>query len=198
MKKIILIIVSIILVTGCSNKNNEEISNEEVNNNITDVQKFKEEYESGNSGIVVNVSDDDLIKYATTTEILDIIKNGTGIIYFGRPTCPWCRNAINILLEVSKDNNIVINYYNPGEVVMDDMPKYLEIKQLLNDYLETNSSGEKVLYIPDVYFVRNGVVIGHHLSTVSTQVDPYVSLTEDEKNELKGIYQNYINKLEEN
>ena len=55
------------------------------------------------------------------------------------------------------------------------------------NYLLENDNGEKTLYVPDVYFVKDGKIIGNHLSTVDSQTDPYTPLTEGQIKELELI-----------
>lgn len=193
-KKILLIIMAILLITGCTKKENS-VTSEDITPLVTDTSKFKTEYEEGNNGIIVNVSDDDKIKYVTPSEVLNILTFGTGIIYFGRPTCPWCRNVVPVLLEVARTNNLTVNYLNPGEITGDDVKDYVKVKEALDSYLDYDEDGTKSLHIPDVYFVYNGKILGHHLSTVSSQDDPYTALTSSQKQELINIYNSYIEQM---
>lgn len=193
-KKILLIIMTILLITGCTKKENP-VTSEDITPLVTDTSKFKTEYEEGNNGIIVNVSDDDKIKYVTPSEVLNILTSGTGIIYFGRPTCPWCRNVVPVLLEVARTNNLTVNYLNPGEITGDDVKDYVKVKEALDSYLDYDEDGTKSLHIPDVYFVYNGKILGHHLSTVSSQDDPYTALTSSQKQELINIYNSYIEQM---
>ena len=193
-KKILLIIMTILLITGCTKKENP-VTSEDITPLVTDTSKFKTEYEEGNNGIIVNVSDDDKIKYVTPSEALNILTSGTGIIYFGRPTCPWCRNVVPVLLEVARTNNLTVNYLNPGEITGDDVKDYVKVKEALDSYLDYDEDGTKSLHIPDVYFVYNGKILGHHLSTVSSQDDPYTALTSSQKQELINIYNSYIEQM---
>lgn len=187
-----LILLSILLLTGCSSKEQAPIID---NTEITDVEKFKKEYESHNNGIEVIIEKDDMIKYSTSKEILDILEKGTGIIYFGMPTCPWCRNILPILLDISKQYNIHINYLNPGELNSNQISDYIKIKEILSPYLEYNDEGVKTVYLPDVYFVKEGKVMGHHLGSAPSQDDPYTKLTENQTKELINIYTNYIEQI---
>ena len=182
MKKVLLVL-SVVLLTACM-KNN------------TDGEKFKLEYEALNDkGIIVEINADANIKYLELTEVLDLFENKTGIIYFGFPNCPWCRNIIPILLDVAKDNNEVVYYFNPREVRGTDDPDFAKLMEILYDYLHSDENGEKVLYVPDVYFIKNGNIVGHHLGSASTQNNPYEKLTEEQIKELKEIYINLLNKI---
>lgn len=191
MKKILNILscfILICLISGCSvNKN--------IDNNY-DALKFKEEYEALNdSSVKMDISDDNPIKYVDFSSLEEVLTSKTGVIYLGFPSCPWCRNIIPVLFEVAKENDIDTIYYaNPREI-KDNHENYQKLKDILNDYLEVNDEGEKTLYVPDVYFVKDGKIVGNHLSSVDSQDDPYVSLTLEQVLELKNIYQDLFNKI---
>lgn len=163
----------------------------------SDSEKFKAEYEAlNNENVNINISKNNPIKYVTLDEVFDIIQNKTGVIYFGFPGCPWCRNMIPVLFEVAKNNNIdTIYYFNPRNVKKSDNDEYNKLKEILNEYLSEDENGQKVLYVPDVYFIKDGKIVGHHLGTVDSQEDPTISLTEEEKNELLDIFNELFEKI---
>ncbi len=163
----------------------------------SDGEKFKAEYESlNNENVNINISKNNPIKYVTLDEVFDIIQNKTGVIYFGFPGCPWCRNMIPVLFEAAKNNNIdTIYYFNPRDIRKSDNEDYNKLKEILNEYLSEDENGQKVLYVPDVYFIKDGKIVGHHLGTVDSQEDPTISLTEEEKNELLDIFNELFEKI---
>ena len=84
-----------------------------------DAIKFKKEYE-GYNGVKISdnlyysnldIDEDNPIKYSNYEEIIDVIKNKTGIIYLGFPECPWCRSALPVLLDALDENDIETLYY---------------------------------------------------------------------------------------
>lgn len=218
MKKIflwILVAFLFITVTGCGSKK-------------TDAIKFKEEYESlnGEKGYgdninpEVKISKKNVVKYVDADKVIDILDNGTGIIYFGYPSCPWCRNAVPVLLEAAEELNVKDIYYmnlkderDTIEVMEDgtlkttkegseDYKKLLErLDSILDEYVlgDLNGNevktGEKRIFVPLVVFVRDGKIVGFHADTVSSQTNPYVALNEDQKNELLDIYIDLIHKV---
>ena len=202
MKKWLGILMSVILmfgVVGCDTKK------EEIEEPIeTDAMKFKTEYESYNhyqnsegNSIVLSIPEDNPMVYASSTDVFNILESGTGIIYFGFPTCPWCRNIVPVLIEVAQEQNIdKVYYFDVSSIRSDDSSDYDRLKEYLNDYLESNGSGEKTLYVPDVYFIKKGEIVGHHLGSVNSQSEPYTALTESQHNELKTIYQNLIKNMQ--
>lgn len=178
MKKFLL--VFIILLVGCGTK--------------TDIQKFKLEYEQLNNKYIEMIVDEKVnLKYLSIFETIDFLENKTGILYIGFPTCPWCRNILPVLFNLSIDNNKKIYYFNPREAKDDE--SYNKLKNILDEYLTTNSKGEKTLYVPDVYFVKDGKIMGHHLGSVESQTDPNITLDEGQKQELYNIYNELLEKI---
>ena len=181
--------------------------------------KFKEEYESlnnkdngyGGKYLSIEVSEDNVVKYATFDEIIDLIDNGTGVIYFGFPECPWCRNAIPSLIEASDSTGLdTIYYFNAvdirdqkvldanGEIITkkEGTKEYKQLLKKLDKYLlpydGLNDDSIKRLYFPSVYFIKDGVVIGKHIDTVESHTDASKALNEKQKLELKTIYEEYM------
>ena len=58
--------------------------------------------------------------------------------------------------------------------------------------------GEKRIYVPLIIFVNEGKIVGTHTSTVDTQESGYDNLTDEEYDELNGIYAEYIKQLVNN
>lgn len=192
-------------------------------NTDVDSAKFKKEYESLNEkGIEIKISEDNPIVYADYDKLLEIIENGTGIIYLGFPECPWCRNALPVLFDVAKENKVETIYYmnilneRDSYIVEDEELVYATdeegnekkgtegyfklldaLEEHLSDYVilfedEEYETGEKRIYAPSVIFVRDGEVLGIHVSTVDSHEDPRKKLTEEQYEELYTIYEDYI------
>lgn len=182
----------------------------------TDSAKFKKEYESLNSQknyLDVEIPKDNNIKYASFDELMDFLDNGTGVVYFGFPECPWCRNAIPVLLEATKKNEINNVYYFNAKSIRDEKElkdgkivtkkegtkEYYKIVDKLKDYLGPYEGLEddsiKRLYFPTVVFVMGGKIVGTHIGTVDSQDDPSKPLTKDQKQELLDIYNKNIKKI---
>lgn len=194
---VFLVILGVILFVILKDDNN--INNENENQEIqanSDALKFKEEYEAINdigNAVQINIPNNSPIEYLTFEEFDEKLKVGSAFaLYLGFPTCPWCRNVINPLFEVASSDNAIVYYINVKELNDDD---YNRLYNLLYDYLEENASGVRTLYVPDVYFFKDSKVVGHHLSSVESQENPYIPLNESQVEELKNIYQNLFDKL---
>jgi len=196
-----------------------------------DALRFEEEYEAlNNKGndyndkkyLELDISKENIIEYATEEEIVEILEDGDGVIYFGFPNCPWCRAMINPLLETAKDNNVKKVYYlnilelrDSYEVEdkkvlrtkegSDSYYKILdELSEYLTDYSITDvkgkeyATGVKRLYAPTVVMVKDGEVKAFHEDVVESLEDPYAGLNEEQDKELRTIFNDMITKYQGN
>ncbi len=211
---ILIISISILVVTsGCSIKREKE---------LTDEEKFEQEYEMLNGKTndsdveykTIDIPTKNKVEYINAKEAIEILEGKTGVIYFGFPECPWCRNALPVLMDAVKETGIdKIYYYNAlnirdtkhldddGKVVVDKKgtKSYKRILELLGDKADVYDGLEdesiKRLYFPTVVFVREGKVISLHSSTVESQTDPSKKLTKKQTKELKEIYVQGLNEV---
>ena len=229
-KKILLGIIGLILIAAIVIvilvvRENKKIEYRE------DALKFEEEYEVlNNKGndyndklyLELDISKENIIEYATEEEIVEILKDGDGIIYFGFPNCPWCRAMINPLLETAKENNVkkiyYLNIYDIRDTYEVENKKVLrtkeasdnyykildELSEYLSDYSVTDAKGKeyatgvKRLYAPTVVMVKNGEVVAFHEDVVDSLEDPYAGLNEEQDQELRKIFSDMIAKYQGN
>lgn len=195
----------------------------------SDALRFKEEYEALNGTMnekvqmnypVVEIKEDNPIVYKTDDEIAKFLEDGTGIIYFGFSSCPWCRTMVPMMLKAAESTNLgEIKYLNIENIrdilTLDDNDQvvvekegthgYREILKRLDSFLDTyyltNSKNKKIdtkekrLYAPTVVAIKNGKILDVHVQTVSSQKSGYQALTEKEQEELFLIYQKMFLKL---
>ena len=193
---------------------------------ISDAIKFKNEYEALNElvnenseekYVNVEIPEENPIVYKTGKEMVDILKNEDAVIYFGFAACPWCRNAVPVLIDTAKELNVEKIYYVDildmrdtykfsGSIEPEQTKKgtdaYYEILKFLDKKLEKfyvkddagnmYDTGVKRLYAPTVVGVKDGKVVGFHVATVESQTDPYETLTDKQKEELKKEYKTII------
>ena len=200
MKKFIYLLLTALLLVGCTQE--------------SDSFRFKKEYESlngkendkGRDYVNVQIPSENPMVYADLDTILNVIET-EGIIYFGFDECPWCRNALPVLIEAANEKEVEkIYYYDIKEIrdtlelnedgtittVKEKGDDYKKIYDALYDSLNVYEGLEddtiKRLYAPTVFFIKHGKVLSMHESTVSTQVDSSVPMTEQQRLELKKIY----------
>ena len=175
----------------------------------------------------LNINSNNPIKYSNYEEVIDIINNKTGIIYLGFPNCPWCRTAIPVLFDVAKDYDVktiyYINIYNDRDQFevqnnklvysLDEngnekkgVEGYFNLMEALDKYLtdytisfnnQVYETGEKRIYAPTIIFIKNGKVLGLHVSTVESQKSGFDKLSNNERKELYSIYEEYIIEMQQ-
>lgn len=161
------------------------------------------------------------IKYINSEEAVNIIDNENAVIYVGANWCPWCRNAIPVLFEVAKGNKIDTIYY----LNLDDEKSNFEIKDgklektnagskeyykllkkldnELEEYILTDENGneyktgEKRIYMPFVFTVKNGKILDTHTGTVSLNdgQTKYDKMTKGQHDELYKKYEEMLKKI---
>lgn len=225
---IILIITSILIVIGSILL----MKNNNVSNNIekTDAIKFKKEYESLNNTIResdgatynnVTISEENPIVYIDIKKALELLESDKVIIYIGANWCPWCRNAVPVMLDVAVNLNVDKIYYlnldneksnfkienktlieiNHGT---EDYYKLLDaLKDYLSDYILKDEDGnsyntnEKRIYMPYVITIKDGQIISEVVSPIKLEENQskYDQLTKNQYNELYEIYFNMFKEL---
>ena len=193
----------------------------------SDAEKIAEEYASLNDQVnetnnltypSVDLGVDNPFVYVSEETVIDLLENGTGVIYFGFSSCPWCRSMLPILNEAASEVGMGRIYYLNVQDIRDTLELdennkvvttkegsngYYQILSLLDEYLseytlegkknELVDTNEKRLFAPTVVGVRNGEIVGFHEGTVDTQENGFSTLTDEEKEELKKIYVEILN-----
>lgn len=140
---IILVVVGIVFM----------INKKEERNEITDGEKFSQEY--------TELDQDNVYVFRSIDEIINILEKGTGIVYLGFPECQWCQRYVKYLNEVAKEMGLEkIYYYNIREDRNNNTEKYLKIVSILEDYLQNDEEGNKRIYVPSVIAVKKGEIVG--------------------------------------
>ncbi len=185
----------------------------------TDAQKFKKEYEQLNGQIAengleytnVNISEESKIKYIQEGKLIEVMTNGTHVVYLGWPDCPYCRICVPILLEtVAEYSGINVYYYNIKELReayqngLDDENSRL-YKQLCSvisqsEYVspsifDTFDDGTLKLAASTVYFIKDGQLIGCHRGTVASHLSVYEPLDKQQVDQLSAIYKQYLDEM---
>lgn len=193
------------------------------NNKVTkDEKKFKWEYERFNNRknndkkkyVSVNIENKNKVVSLSEKETVKLLEKGSGVIYFGYPECPWCRNMIEPLISAIEESGLTNFYYynayesrdeksldEDGNVITskNGTKSYNRILELLGDkasvYEGLNDNSIKRLYFPTVVFVKEGKIKDIHVSTIDEQEDPYKKLTKKQQSKLKNIYLKSIKKI---
>ena len=178
---VILIGVIIFLLVG-NNKEEETV--------LSDAARFSQEY--------TLVDENNKFVYADIDEVIDILEDGTGIVYLGFPECKWCQQYVVYLNEVAKDRGISkIYYYNIREDREKNTKDYQKIVSLLKEYLEEDEDGNPRVYVPAVTFMSNGKILGFDDETAydtKEYDDPSEYWTDKTVENLKDRLNSYLDK----
>lgn len=180
---IIVILIGVIIFLLVGNNKEEE-------NVLSDAARFSQEY--------TLVDENNKFVYADIDEVIDILEDGTGIVYLGFPECKWCQQYVVYLNEVAKDRGISkIYYYNIREDREKNTKDYQKIVSLLEEYLEEDEDGNPRVYVPAVTFMNNGKILGFDDETAYDTKgydDPSEYWTDKEVEDLKDRLNSYLDK----
>ena len=219
---LIIISILVLLVLGISifliiSNNNDGMKFKKEYESLNDTVRESDSAKYNN----VYIDKKNPIKYINSSEAVDIINNDDAVIYVGANWCPWCRNAIPVLFEAAKNNGIDTIYY----LNLDDEKSNFEIKNgklekinegtkdyyklldkldnVLEEYVLTDEegnefkTGEKRIYMPFVFTVKNGKLLDTHTGTVSLDENQtkYDQMTKKQRDELYKKYDEMLNKI---
>ncbi len=183
MKKLIIVII-VLSLFGCSQKKDMDAGCD-----VSDPCKVADlsDYEGF-------MATDHVYKEATFSSILSKIdKKESFVVYFGFATCPWCVDILPILDEVAKTNKTDVYYVDvrPGktnsteeDIRKNDNADYMKFVSIVSSTLKNDDNGNKRLYVPHVFFFKNGELLVDHKGTLEGHNAKEVDLTDDQKEEL--------------
>lgn len=200
MKRLIIALLTITMLAGCSSSHQEEntastptpASTEKVTiTNKADITAFKADM-SQYKWITEPYGD---FEETTLKESIKMFtEKGSGILYFGYVGCPWCERAVPNLNKAAVTTGATI-YYIDASVQPDDAD-YKEITGYLSSVLDKDENGDPEFFVPLVVGVKNGEIVGSHTSLV----DDFTLQSEDDQmsdaqnQELEDIYTEIIAK----
>ena len=185
---IIVIVFIVLVIVGGSYFLSNSISIKKTNGMI--VEQYEKlnnvASEDGKKYPRVDISSYDNMKSISVEEVLEIFRNNKdAVIYFGYPTCLYCRTAIQVLVDTAKNTELDILYYLDVEKRFD---KYDELLNVLGDNFILEENGVKEVYSPLVIFVAKGQIVSYNKGTLFSQDDPYVEL---DKSQIEGLSEIY-------
>ena len=195
----------------------------------SDSISFKNEYESLNNVVrekdgrtikEISIDDNNPVDILTEEEAIALLESGTGILYFGFPDCPWCRNMLPVLLQTLKNMSIERMYYlnigsirdtlalgekNKVEVKEEGTKGYYKILELMDEVLDPYyliseddkkiDTKEKRLMAPTVVAIKDGKIVDIHVGTVESQENGYDDLSIEQQEELQNRFMELIRKV---
>lgn len=136
--------------------------------------------------------------YSYGSQIVDIIKNKSGIIYLGFSSNEWCKYYIKYLYDVLRDSDIKKVYYYD---ILKDRAKntkhYLELENLLSDYLYKLDNGNIHVLTPALIFVKDGKIVyfDDETSIERNNLTPDLYWTSEKVDAFKSKINTYIKEV---
>lgn len=117
-------------------------------------------------------------------------EDGTAVLFYGYTSCGFCTKAVTVLNDAAMEMGVEIYYIDVSQT---DDTAYNELISHVKEHLTQDDTGEYLFYVPLVYVVVDGEVVGEHLSLT----DDYSggSLTDAQYDTLKEAYQSIFEKL---
>lgn len=146
-----------------------------------------------------SINKDNPFVYSYGTEIVDILKNKSGIIYLGFSSNDWCKYYVKYLYDVLKENDVKKVYYYD---ILKDRAKntkyYVELETLLSDYLYELDNGNIHVLTPALIFVKDGNIIyfDDETSIERKNITPDYYWTNDRVDAFKEKINAYINEVD--
>jgi thiol-disulfide isomerase/thioredoxin len=186
MKKILLILaLTLVLLTGCSAETNYI--------EVETVQVDMSGYEN------MPVVGHQFLK-TTPQEVLRLIEEGgSAVVYYGYSTCPFCNKATPVINDAAKELDMTILYVDvhpeidPGDEFYEAMD---DTTLALSEFLSLDEDGEPEFYVPNVFVIKNGEILGNHVALTDSYAGGGLSLTINQYNELLNIYKGLMKKLD--
>ena len=148
MKKLIILLVFCLLLSGCSLKKTEELSSAE---------KFSIEY---------SIDVDNPFEYVVYSEVYDLLSDGSGVLFLGNSDCEWCIESAKVLYEVVLDSELdVVYYFNPNNL---GSKKYKELVTLIDDKYSDDFTDIK---LPSLLVIKDGNIVGYTDYSLETNED---------------------------
>lgn len=125
------------------------------------------------------------------------------VLFVSFPTCPWCNAVLTRFIDVANEADVKVASLNTrknpawgSNMEIDDYDLFVAD---FDEYIEYDSEGLKHLYVPHVFFVKEGQVVYEHQGALAEMgSDPYMELSAQQEEALRDIYREGFKKLLEN
>lgn len=123
------------------------------------VNKFNSEYNIG--------YENNVFAYKNIDEVLDMFDGNTGIIFLCTPTSRWCQKYAYYLNEVLVENDYTneVYYLDISKERSLNSIKYQRLLEMLDSYLYKNDQDQSKINMPDLTFVKDGIIVAHDNET---------------------------------
>lgn len=119
-------------------------------------------------------------------------------VFLGYEECEYCNAIMPYLNEAARGADQYVGYIdtrkNPDWQNNSDIDDYDKFVEVFGEYL-TDEDGEPYLYTPDLYFIKDGEIVGHHQGLIEGADDPDKALTGDQETALKTVLEGNFSEI---
>lgn len=195
--KVLVAVLSIFLLFGCAKPvENGTNSNKKIDVSTLNILEFDAE-KADMSGYELLTDENHVFKSITLEDSIRLFdEKGSGVVYYGYRDCPFCQQAAPVINNAARDMGVDIYYVDVTSSEGRSDESYDVLVNHIKDFLKIED-GEPVFYVPQVFVIKDGVIVGDHLSLVeSFDMSKGENMSESQQKELKNIYVDMIKKLQ--
>ena len=187
MKKIKIILITLIAIGGAI-MIYHHFDKSPVDENTT--KKQKNEY--------TLITGKNLLETKSIDEVTNIINNKTGVVFLCNPKSDWCQYYAYLLNEAAIERGIDKIYYaNIADERNMNSNKYQKLVTAIEDYLYTDDTNSKRIYMPNMTVVKDGKILANNNETsiMLNNISAKDYWNESNQFNFKEKLSNYINLL---
>lgn len=150
------------------------------------------------ASLYTKVSMNNIFVSVPEEQLLKIFEKGNGVVFLGFPGCPWCQAYAPLLEKTAEANGIgEIYYYDIKEDRESSSDVYRKLVEYIKAYLNLDNNNNERIYVPDVYVIKKGEIVGHDNETavIENTVKPEVYWTNARKDALADKLGGYFKAL---
>ena len=135
----------------------------------------------------------DMVPVLSLDESIEFLDK-TGVLFFSFESCPWCYDALPVILDEFKIHKAPLYYVDlKKEERSEDNPSYVKLLEKVNGEVDGK------VFVPFALFLNEGKIVGSHTGTTNDHVivnGNLPAISDKQKLELGEIYEKLFTKLE--
>lgn len=151
-------------------------------------------YEKADMSAYAYLSESDTVfREMTARDVTREIDAGsTFVVVFSHARCPWCNAALPVLEQIAEEEDLLIGYVDtrrdPTWKTNLQIDDYDLLVSRLGEYFPLDEFERPHLYVPHVFFIRDGEVVFQYEGATSDYDGSGDELTEAQASALAEIY----------
>lgn len=116
-------------------------------------------------------------------------EGGNAVLFYAKPDSTECRAVAKVLNDAAEELGVTVYYIDTSSNVEQD--DYNTLSGYISTTFVSDEAGNTSFFVPDAIAVKNGVITGYHVSTVSgvsVSSSEEITFTEEQYTELKNAY----------